>query len=328
MTFKLGNEYGKLNKGKKRKPFSQEHKNKLSLALKGKLKTPEHSVNISRALTGHKLSEEHRRSLSLGQQRRFSKADELAKIAKRSREVWDKRSEESKKLWIEAGSKSNIGRKYSLEHRKNISIGNTLAWANMPEEKKQQIFKTIGLKNSESLKGHNVSRETRDKISRALTGGHPFTDEAKQKMSLAHLGKPLSPETRKLLSKIVLALWQTPEYWEKQRGHLLQPSKPELLLNEWLTEYFPQQWKYNDGWFILSGKIPDFVNINGKKQVIELFGDYWHKDENPQGRINLFRQYGYDCLVIWEHSLKDKDAVLNEIGGYNAHENDPLFNMQ
>lgn len=120
-------------------------------------------------------------------------------------------------------------------------------------------------------------------------------------------------ETRAKLSRINKGRTFSPEYWEKQRGHLLQPSRPEIMLESWLTEYFPNEWRYNDGWFILAGKVPDFVNVNGKKQVIELYGDYWHKGENPQGRIDLFNKYGFNCLVIWEHSLADKETVMNEI---------------
>ena len=51
------------------------------------------------------------------------------------------------------------------------------------------------------------------------------------------------------------------------------------------------------------------MNVNGKKLLIELYGDYWHKGQDPQDRINLFKRYGWDTLVIWEHELKNINKV-------------------
>ena len=54
-------------------------------------------------------------------------------------------------------------------------------------------------------------------------------------------------------------------------------------------------------------------DINGQKKCIELYGNYWHKNDNPQDRIDLFKQFGYDTLIIWEHELKDIEKVKNRI---------------
>ncbi len=71
----------------------------------------------------------------------------------------------------------------------------------------------------------------------------------------------------------------------------------------------------------LGGKFPDF-NHEKEKRVIELFGDYWHKGENPQDREQLFGNMGYKCLVIWEHEFrKDSSNVLDKIRRF---ENDNL----
>lgn len=51
------------------------------------------------------------------------------------------------------------------------------------------------------------------------------------------------------------------------------PTKPELKLDELLSLHFPNQFKYNGDYGLgisLNRLIPDFVNVNGKKQVIEL----------------------------------------------------------
>jgi len=119
-------------------------------------------------------------------------------------------------------------------------------------------------------------------------------------------------------SKNIKRFWQTPEYVAKQmeaRG--VKPNKPEKFLTKLFQKLFPNQWKYvGDGQFILAGKCPDFVNINGQKKIIELYGDYWHKDDNPQDRIDLFAKYGYQTLVIWEHELKDIKQLLGKLMGF------------
>ena len=70
------------------------------------------------------------------------------------------------------------------------------------------------------------------------------------------------------------------------------------------------------GKVVIGGKVPDFANINGKKQLLELFGDYWHKGQNPQDRIDKFAKFGYQCLVIWEYELKDSKTLVHKISEF------------
>jgi len=52
------------------------------------------------------------------------------------------------------------------------------------------------------------------------------------------------------------------------------------------------------------------MNINGQKKLIELYGDYWHKGQNPQKRINYFKKYGFKTLIIWEKEYKNNFAAV------------------
>ena len=71
----------------------------------------------------------------------------------------------------------------------------------------------------------------------------------------------------------------------------------------------------------IDGKVPDFVNVNGQKKLIELFGDYWHsakmvsqkRIQTESERIGYFKQFGWSALVIWEHELEDLTAVREKI---------------
>jgi hypothetical protein len=124
--------------------------------------------------------------------------------------------------------------------------------------------------------------------------------------------------------------WADPNWKNRQvklalEGNNIKPNKPETLLNNILDELYPGDWKYTgDGSFIIDGLNPDFVNVNGKKQIIELFGDWWHSDKkvenkwrsSEEGRIETFSQYGYRCLVIWERELKEPEKVKTRVAEF------------
>ena len=85
-----------------------------------------------------------------------------------------------------------------------------------------------------------------------------------------------------------------------------QPNKCELSLGVLLQEIYPNEYKYCGNFsVIIGGKNPDFFNINGQKKVIEMYGDHWHDPGSEAPRIEHFKSYGFDCLVIWEHELKN-----------------------
>jgi len=107
-----------------------------------------------------------------------------------------------------------------------------------------------------------------------------------------------------------------------------RPNKLERNLANLLDEHFPQ-FKYNGNFELgisLGGLIPDFVNVNGQKEVIELFGDYYHSPEvtnndwrrSELGKVMAYSSVGYHCLVIWEHDLnsKSKDEIISAISKF------------
>jgi hypothetical protein len=56
--------------------------------------------------------------------------------------------------------------------------------------------------------------------------------------------------------------------------------------------------------------------MSGRKQPIELFGDYWHTlkaRETLEQRISHFGQYGFEKLILWEGELGDERQVLEKI---------------
>ena len=151
--------------------------------------------------------------------------------------------------------------------------------------------------------------------------------EAIKKNSDSHKKYFSNPENKKkflnehkFFSKLMKDMWKDPKYIEKiQKGRALRPNKPETLILNLLNELFPNEWKYTgDFSFMINGKNPDFTNINGQKKLIEFFGDYHHKGENPEDRKNIFKESGWRTLIIWEHDLKDFKQVKTKIIEFNS----------
>ena len=105
-----------------------------------------------------------------------------------------------------------------------------------------------------------------------------------------------------------------------------KPNGAERILIDFLRG-FP--FKYvGDGSLIIDGLNPDFINIDGKKQIIELFGHGFHDSrhklkkgkiplrQTEEGRKDAFRQFGFDTLIIWDTELKHKEAVIEKVAAF------------
>jgi len=248
-------------------------------------------------------------------------------------------------------SESLTGYEHGEEFGRKISeslIGNTRALGyHHTDDARRRI--------SESLTGHEVSFETRQAIGEANLG-HVHTEEAKRAMSIAHTGIRLSEETKQKLSEAnkgrtynnfpgskghvvseearqkiargvsetMKEMWKDPEFASRvARGCNRKPNQSELRLQSILDKHFPNEWKYvGDNQFGIEGRYPDFVNVNGKKQVIELFSPYWHDPVLFPGRMSEeeliahYKKYGFDCLVIWEYDAWNEALVLKAINKF------------
>jgi G:T-mismatch repair DNA endonuclease (very short patch repair protein) len=150
-----------------------------------------------------------------------------------------------------------------------------------------------------------------------ILGHNSWLEEVRKKISSALMGNTYakgkrSEETKRKNSLAAIDMWRDPIFQKKQsEARDIRPNKSEVVLLNLLERLFPDEYKYTgDFSFMINGKNPDFVNVNGQKKIIELFGDYWHKNSNPQDRIDIFTPFGYKTLVIWEHELKKSQLQL------------------
>ncbi|MBE3115604.1 hypothetical protein IMZ68_00205 [Candidatus Bathyarchaeota archaeon] len=185
-------------------------------------------------------------------------------------------------------------------------------------------------------RGKFVSEETRSKLSTSKSAFYA-TDEGKvvkARYSINHLGKKMSPETCAKMSKSHKKMWEDPEYKHATilklhtAGATMKPNKPETILMNLLEKLYPGEWIYNgnnDQDIVINGCVPDFVSTT-RMSLCEVFGNFWHSsadrilrvNQTEQGRIQAYKESGYDCLVVWEHELDDLDLVTGKVQTFCA----------
>lgn len=185
------------------------------------------------------------------------------------------------------------------------------------------------------LQGKEVSKKTREKISESQKQfykynpspflGRKHSKESNEKNSESNkrwhkyhshplLGKTHSEEAKKKNSLSHKKLWKDPEYVKRTLiSYKRRPNKIETLLDG-MT---PENVRYigNGAWWrkLPNGryKNPDF-KVTGENKVIEVYGDYFHRNDNPQDLIVLYKQIGIDCLVIWENEINNQPQLVLE----------------
>ena len=105
----------------------------------------------------------------------------------------------------------------------------------------------------------------------------------------------------------------------------LSPNKPEKLLNNLLQEILLNEYKFvGDGSVILGGFCPDFINTNGQKKIIELYGNYWHNKlkaiKRDKRRLKTYNKLGFNTLIIWQHELKNLELTIAKIMEFDLKE--------
>ena len=199
--------------------------------------------------------------------------------------------------------------------------------------------------------GHKHTEESKRKMSEALKGkpswmkGKHHTEETRTKLRLANLGQipwnkgkhyPLphlkafqfkkgqiapfkgrkhTEEAKEKNRQKHKGLWQNEEYArEMGRKFTVKPSTSEKYLLTFLDRRFPHEWKYvGDFKFWIEGRNPDFINVNGKKAVIEYNGHWKHTKEKDQAKAEHYAKYGFKTLNLYPPDLKSETKLEETI---------------
>ena len=274
--------------------------------LRGRSLSPEVCQRISQAKQGHTVSEETRR--------RISKTKMGCHINFRNPELRSRRISQRLK-----GNKNCLGRQ-------------------VPQELRDKMAR--------AKLGHEVTEETRAKISASKKGVSVHSQETRQRMSAIRKGKPCHSEaSRRRLSQvnkgnkhclgrkwtdasraklsatrlrqhdrfslISKGLWRRQGYAAKVLGGASsRPNQPERRFLALLDSLFPGDWRYiGDGSLVIGGACPDFTNVNGRKALIEMFGDYWHRGcQSVPERIREGRNRGNNSRATMSGRSNECDS--------------------
>lgn len=156
--------------------------------------------------------------------------------------------------------------------------------------------------------GHNlITKDHKRNLSLTMKGnkrgvGHIVSERQRKETSIRFKGKKQSKQQ----SERMVA-----------GNRIARPNKVETKLLGLLEAIQPDGWKYvGDGSLVLGRKNPDFVSTQPKKLIVELFGDYWHRGQDPEDRINFFKGFGYSTLVVWERELRNTLSLVYRINQF------------
>jgi len=207
-------------------------------------------------------------------------------------------------------SEANTGRVRSEETLKRMSLANL--GRTISEEHKKKI--------SEGNRGQVRSPEFCERMSEIRLGKPhgPFSAEARANMSKAHLGLVYSKAHREAISEGLSGYLKNLST-EERRGRNLKANSCEESILEVLEAQWKGDWKFTgDFSFWIGTKNPDFTNINGKKAVIEHFGQYYHSQwyfpntMSEEATIEYYKAWGFRCIILKEEYLCS-DYVVGEV---------------
>lgn len=228
-----------------------------------------------------------------------------------------------------------IGVVRSDEYKVKMSEATKRHWDSPIGKKRRAKYSEMLHGDEHPMYGKQHTKASKKLMRRAKLGG-TLSEVHKHKISIASKCIGISPETRYKMGLSLRvtrkAQWQDPDYVLKQtKARGVYPNKSEKVLEDILLVNFPQ-FRYNgDGRLevVLAGMIPDYVNVNGKKQVIELFGELYHDpnvakranrkvkwNKTLEGRLQSYKNIGWDCLIIWGLELKHPAQVKQKIAEF------------
>lgn len=132
-------------------------------------------------------------------------------------------------------------------------------------------------------------------------------------------GKRHTEAYKQKASKTTKKRWEDPIYRELVIQNTIKAARHkssglELFFNELTPDVVRyvgngKWWRKIDGHY----RNPDF-KITGQDKVIELFGNYWHRNDNPDDLINEYKEVGLECLIFWESEVyNETQRVINRV---------------
>lgn len=213
---------------------------------------------------------------------------------------WDSLSPEGRKARVEAAADGV--RRVSGQKSKSM----TRYWAGKScEERYQHYLNSFGSDEAGRVRAIAMQKvwdgyseeEKRERIDRTLN-----SEESRRHWKETY--EALSEEEKRRWVKVHL------------RGKQHEQTEPERFLESYLNEEHPGEYRYigTSREVSIGGKYPDFINVNGKKEVLEIFGAYWHLLDRPEELVAHYKKYGFSCKVLWDYECLPED-IERILGG-------------
>ncbi len=211
-------------------------------------------------------------------------------------------SEVRKRMWADPAMRSKIilarrksskrFRPKSEKQRRKISESVKQAWADGKYAHKQ--YKPLTEAHLNALRRNAAARK-----------GIPRSEAVRRKISNGRKGILHSQKTKRVLSLKTKAKWADPIYRARMlESRQLRPNKLEARLTPEMKKFGFYYSGDGSRWIHTKNEShnPDF-KMRGKRVLVEIWGDYWHRGEDPDRLIHWYAKQGYLCLVIWERDL-------------------------
>ena len=219
----------------------------------------------------------------------------------------------SRHLKIPIPTKEELERLYVTEKKTTVEIGKMAGCASGTIGRYLRKYGIPIRDSSESQMGKTLSEEHKESIHKSNIG----KNKGKKRPDLIEMAKDRDFQTKRL------------------RGYFkainAKPNKTEQRFIDIIAKHNLPYKYVGDGEFILGGKCPDFINTNGKKEVIEVFGRVFHSPlftfrknmpyhQTYEGTIAHYKKYGFKCRIFWDTDVTRADAeqfVLTQLGVNN-----------
>jgi very-short-patch-repair endonuclease len=193
------------------------------------------------------------------------------------------------------------------EVRKKVSETNKIVIKNLYKEHPEIIQKI-----KENTKKAMQNPDVQQKIQKTWfkKGNIPWTK-----------GRPRPTKTIIKIRNTLRELYKNNPELLKKMLTFSRPNKTEIKLDYLLQKYFPNTFKFvGDGSFVIEGLNPDWIDCDGSKFIIELFGEPWHEKEEERKRTETFAKHGYSTLVIWWKEMRNEKNVTRKIANFLVNE--------
>lgn len=157
---------------------------------------------------------------------------------------------------------------------------------------------------SQRMKAYYSNPDNRSKASELKSKFYDNPANRKRWSAIAH-------DHIEQISKASIDSWKRPEY-RKKVMHRRTMSGSEQVFASICNQYGFEYKFVGNGKLWIGDKNPDFVHVSDNL-VIEIWGDFFHKGQDPQKRIDHFRKFGYKCIVIWASDLCRFDDIAEKI---------------